>query len=183
MSNRKRVFRLKNITINLVEGDIAAVKADALVTAINSGRMWYGGIDGVIQRAANQMFHRQAMACLSLSHGKTIVAKKQGDHRGQFGDVVFVIDDLEGPLNKVILAALIAASDAGYTTISIPAIRTGVMLGTVEKNAAEAALQTVIGLKAFAASNTGPLKQMTLVVYNQPDIFDALALNLEQAQT
>lgn len=180
--NRTRTFHLGHLTINIVEGDIAAIKTDALVTAINSGGLWSGGIDGVIQRAAGQMFHRQAAAALPLTHAKTVVAKKQGEHHGQFGDVVFVIDDLEGPLSAVIIAALTAASDAGYKTISLPAIRTGVMLGTVEKDAGEAARQTIIGFKAFAADHKGSLTEATLVVYNQPIIFNALAYDLERAQ-
>jgi len=180
--NRIRTFCLGHLTINLVEGDIAATKAGALVTAINSGGMWFGGIDGVIQRAAGQMFHSQAERALPLKHTNTVVAKKQGEHRGQFGDVVFVIDDLEGPLSAVIIAALTAANDAGYKTISLPAIRTGVMLGTVEKDASEAARQTVIGFEAFASAHTGSLTEVTLVVYNQPNIFDALAYDLERAR-
>ncbi len=182
MNHRTRMFRLGHLTINLVEGDIAATKAGALVTAINSGGLWFGGIDGVIQRAAGLIFHQQAAAARALTHTKTIVAKKRGEHRGQFDDVVFVIDDLEGPLSAVIIAALTAASDAGYKTISLPTIRTGVMLGTVEKDVDETAHQTVIGFEAFAAAHTGSLTDVTLVVYNQPNVFDALAHNLERAQ-
>lgn len=183
MSNRSRSFRLGHLTINLVEGDIAAIKADALLTAINSGGAWFGGIDGVIQRAAGQMFHNQASRALPLKHSNTVVAKKQGAHRGQFEDVVFVIDDLEGPLNAIIISALTAASKAGYKKISLPAIRTGVMLGAVEKNTEETAYQTVIGFETFAATHTGSLTEATLVVYNQPDIFNALVFDLERTQT
>ena len=180
--NRTRMFRLGHLTINLVEGDIAAIKVEALVTAINSGGMWFGGIDGVIQRVAGQMYHRQAAAALPLDHAKTVVAKGQGAHHARFDDVVFVIDDLKGPLSTVITAALTTADDAGYKTISLPAIRTGVMLGAVEKDAAETARQMVIGFEAFVAAHTGSLTEVTLVVYNQPNIFDALAHDLERAQ-
>lgn len=38
------------IVVSVVSGDVARVKADALITAINSGGMWFGGIDGVINR-------------------------------------------------------------------------------------------------------------------------------------
>lgn len=180
--NRSKSFRLGFLTINLIEGDIASVKVDALITAINSGAMWFGGIDGVIQRAAGQMFHRQAAAALPLTHTKTVVAKKQGEHRGQFSDVVFVIDDLEGPLSAVIIAALTAANDAGYKKVSLPAIRTGVMLGTVEKDAGEAARQIAVGFESFASAHSGSLTEVTIVVYNQREIFDALAYDLERAR-
>jgi O-acetyl-ADP-ribose deacetylase (regulator of RNase III) len=184
MSNRTRKFRVGGLGINLVEGDLAQVKADALITAINSEGDWRGGIDGVIQRAAGNMFHAQAMAALPLTHTQTMVAKKPrgGQHRGQFGDVVFVIDDLEGPLSAVIIAALTAADSAHYRTVSLPAIRTGVMLGRVEKDASAAAREIVTGIEAFMAARPNYLEEMTIVVYNATEIFDALAYDLERVR-
>jgi len=178
---RERTFRIGNLSINLIEGDIAKVKADALVTAVNSGGAWFGGIDGVIQRAAGMMFHKQALSALPLGHADTTVARKDAPHRGTFGDVVFVIDDLEGPLSDVISAALVAADEARYASVSLPAIRTGVMLGAVEKDAAAAARETVKGLKAFVRRNPSTLRIVTIVIYNQRDIFDAMAYDLERA--
>lgn len=180
--SRNSKFRIGGITINLVEGDIAQVKADALVTAINSGGAWFGGIDGVIQRAAGPMFHAQAHAALPLSHTQTVVARKRAPHRGQFGDVVFVIDDLEGPLSAVIIAALTAADEVGYKSISLPAIRTGVMLGAVEKDAATAAREIATGIESFAVGHTNTLQEMTIVVYNSKEVFDALVYDLERVR-
>ena len=52
------------IKVNVVDGDIAAVPAQVLITAVNSGGMWFGGIDGVIMRAAGDQFHGQAAEAL-----------------------------------------------------------------------------------------------------------------------
>ena len=35
-----------NIRIVGVSGDITTVESDAIITAINSARAWFGGIDG-----------------------------------------------------------------------------------------------------------------------------------------
>ena len=174
-------FRLDGLVVHVSQGDIARYKADALVTAINSDGQWYGGIDGVIQRAAGSMFHAQAQAALPLRHAETVVAKGTGRHTGRFRDVVFVIDDLKGPLSEVIVAALVAADAAGYAKVTLPAIRTGVMLGAVEKDAKAAAQEMAKGLRAFAARNPKSLKHATVVVYQQKPFYDALAKSLKNA--
>jgi O-acetyl-ADP-ribose deacetylase (regulator of RNase III) len=194
--SRSHKHRLGPFIVNLIEGDIAQVKADALITAINSDGIWFGGVDAVIRRVAGQSFHDQVRMAPSLKHTQTIAAKRTTDHHGSFGDVLFVIDDLKGPLHAVIIAALTAAEDAGYKTASLPAIRTGVMLGIVEKDTEAAAVEIVRGISAFSvgvrqvegyetAYVTGAptfLKELTLVTYRQPEIFDALDAELKREQ-
>ena len=164
-----RTVCLGNLTVTLMSGDIARVRVDALVTAINSEGAWFGGVDGVIRRAAGGMFHSQVR--LPLKHADVAIAKKRGSHRGRFGDVVFVIDDLHGPLSKVVIAGLVGADRAGYETVSLPAIRTGVMLGAVEKDAAAAAKEIFAAIKEFASRSPKSLKSVTLVIYNDKKFF------------
>ena len=57
-------------SVNVVDGDITQIKADALITAINSGGMWFGGLDGAIQRSSGSMFHGQAQAAMPLTDGQ-----------------------------------------------------------------------------------------------------------------
>ncbi|TSC52331.1 MAG: Uncharacterized protein LiPW41_542 [Parcubacteria group bacterium LiPW_41] len=166
----------KSRSLEVVGGDIAKVKCDALITAVNSGAMWFGGIDGVIQRNAGNMFHAQALAKLPLKHLDTVVAKKTKAHSGNFNDVVFVIDDLEGPLGKVIFSALRAASEAGYKHVSIPTIRMGVMSGVVEKTPKEALTELIKGITEFFKSYPQScIEKMTFVVYNQPNIISIIS--------
>lgn len=114
--------------LSVIDGDIAEVRAQALITAINSGGMWFGGIDGVIMRAAGDQFHAKAADALRADPStKTVVAKKRGWHHGSFVDVIFVIDDLDEPLNVVVRRGLTTASAAGYRIVSMPLIRFGVM--------------------------------------------------------
>jgi len=101
---------MTNTKTYVTEGDITQIPADVLMTAINSGGMWFGGIDGAIQRVAGNMYHNQASQASPLRDLQTIVARGTGKHRGKFRDVVFVVDDLESPLNDVIYTRLEAAS-------------------------------------------------------------------------
>jgi len=86
---------LKNINCSVVQGDISRIESDALITAINSGGMWFGGIDGVIQRSANNMFHSQATSQMPLEDCQSVVAMQNSTHNGAFKNVVFVVDDKE----------------------------------------------------------------------------------------
>jgi O-acetyl-ADP-ribose deacetylase (regulator of RNase III) len=43
---------MKKPVLSVISGDIAQVKSDAIITAINSGGAWFGGIDRVINNVA-----------------------------------------------------------------------------------------------------------------------------------
>ena len=155
-------------TIRTVSGDISRVGADALITAINSGGMWFGGIDGVISRAAGNVFHSQASKAIPLSDGQTVVAKGEGHVlKRAFKNVVFVVDDLQRPLREIVYNGLKAASDAGFAKVSLPTIRMGVMLGAVEKSVDQAVSEMASGVRKFMADHPKTtVEDITFVVYN-----------------
>ena len=159
---------MSKVSVSVVSGDVSRVKADALVTAIHSGGRWFGGIDGVINRAAGNLFHSQAAKAMPLTDGQTVVARSNGHaHDGAFANVVFVIDDLQRPLHEIIHNGLKAASDAGFRSVSLPTIRMGVMLEVVEKSVGEAVKEMAKGVKKFlAADSSTKLESITFVVYN-----------------
>jgi O-acetyl-ADP-ribose deacetylase len=165
--------------INVIEGDITQIKVDAIMTAINSGKMWFGGIDAAIQRVAGNTYHPYE---LPLSNLNTIFASGSRDnHQGQFNHIVFVVDDLESKLREVIYHGLVAANDNGVKTIAIPTIRLGVMNGVVEKTNEEALQEITAGIKMFQKSQKNPtLKQITFVVYNNKTIFNLLSFLSKQ---
>lgn len=160
--------KARKCTVSVVSGDIARIPVDALITAINSGGMWFGGIDGVIKRVAGEFFHIQASDAMPLTHGQTVVASSNGyAHRGAFNNVVFVVDDLCGPLHRIVYNGLKAASDMGFKSVSLPTIRMGVMLGVVEKTVHKAVTEMTQGVKEFLAENPeSPIENITFVVYN-----------------
>lgn len=156
-----------DLDIQVIGGDIASVEADALITAINSEGAWFGGIDGVIQRSAGNMFHTQA-ASRELTDGVAFGTVSLRSHPGFFRNVVFVVDDLRQPLRNIVKAGLNEADDMGCKTVTLPTIRMGVMLGVVEKGRFEAIHEMVEGIRAFEANGYNHLEKITFVVYNDP---------------
>lgn len=155
--------------IYVLSGDISQVGADALITAINSAAMWFGGIDGVISRVAGNMFHDQVNKQLPLEQNETIIARKTHDHHGQFENVVFVIDDLKSPLRNVIKSGLDAASDAGFKNVTLPTIRMGVMLGAVESTKEEALEEMIQGIRLHEETGS-VIEHLTFVIYNDSNV-------------
>lgn len=160
--------------IEIVSGDIAQVAADALITAINSGGMWFGGIDGVIQSAAGDVFHAQARGRLRnggrLTHGEAFVATGTPNaNASKFRNVVFVVDDLQGPLSEIVYAGLSVAARSGFRRVTLPMIRMGVMLGVVEKSEWVAVAEMAAGAKKVLAEGA-PLDRITFVVYGNPSV-------------
>jgi O-acetyl-ADP-ribose deacetylase (regulator of RNase III) len=156
--------------ISVVGGDITQVPADALVTAINSGGMWFGGIDRAIQRSSGGMFHAQAQAEMPLKDGHIVYAPARGSHDGKFESVLFIIDDLSTPLYDLVGRALDAVNEHQLRRISIPAIRTGVMAGVVESHG-EALNALAEAILDFVVANPQSLSEINIVVYdNQADV-------------
>lgn len=160
------------LQVRIVSGDISKVKSDVLITAINSGGMWFGGIDGVINRVAGNMFHEQAGDAMPLKHGNVVSAKSLGrKHKGAFENVIFVVDDLEGPLHQIIYNGLITASVDGYTSVTLPTIRMGVMLGVVEKSTDEAVSEMKKGVSDFIRDYPRTvLESIAFVVYDDEEV-------------
>ena len=163
--------KFRDIELNVIKGNITQIPTDAIMTAINSGGLWFGGIDEAIQRVAGDHYHAQAHAAMPLSNLQTIIAKgSRENHRGNFDDVVFVVDDLESPVNSVIYNGLEAASKEGYEKILLPAVRMGVMAGVFEKDVKETVTKIAEGVKTFIGNydSLTRLKDITFVIYNVP---------------
>lgn len=172
---------MSKTSVSVVSGDIARVKADALITAINSGGMWFGGVDGVINHVAGNLFHQQAAKAMPLADGQTVVARSNGHaHDGAFTNVVFVVDDLKRSIVEVVFAGLEAADKAGFATVTLPTIRMGVMLGVVEKSAEEAVVGMGVAVRNFLKRNPTSVKNITFVVYNDRKVQSLLQNNLPE---
>jgi len=157
-----------NVTVS--NGDVTQTSCDALITAINSGGLWWGGIDSAIMRCAGDMYHRQASRQQPLIDGQVVVARGTNDHLGKFRDVIFVVDDLKRPLQEIVLAGLNQAEAEGYTSVALPSLRTGVMKGAFEKTVEDALMQTATGVLLFESSDPSPqhVQLVQVVVYNDP---------------
>jgi len=158
----------KLTNVNVVDGDITKIKADALITAINSGGLWFGGLDGAIQRSSGFMFHAQAQAAMPLTDGHIVFAPKRGPHNGKFEAVLFIVDDLHEPLYDLITLALEAAVSHKFMSVNIPTIRTGVMAGVYEPRS-KALSELARAVNDFIEKNPNKLDDVNIVVYGNKD--------------
>lgn len=154
---------------NVISGNLATITADGLITAVNSGGMWFGGIDRVIQSVAGGLFHNQ-LSQKELADSEAHFITGNNTNKGAFKNVVFVIDDLKLKLHRIVLAGLKEAEKNQLSTVSLPTIRMGVMLGVVEKTQEEALEEMARAIRLFKASNPSFVKTITFVVYQNQEL-------------
>ena len=165
---------MTNPKLQVLEGDITRISADAIVTPINSFDCWYGGIDYAIQRVAGEFYHNQARKTMPLKNLQTIIARGLPEFKNKFlfKDVVFVVDDVVSSLNKVIYNGLEAASKENYQTILVPAMRLGEAKGIYEKTENEVIDNMSLGVREFLDkySIATNLEKINFVIYNDPQL-------------
>jgi len=166
-------YKIRNI--RRISDDITKVHADVLITAVNSAGMWFGGIDGAIQNVAGNYFHKQIPLGNIQDLGVVVAEGDHFNHNGKFKHVIFVVDDLKSKLRDVIAIGLEFADINEFTSVSIPAIRTGVMLGIVEKDLTEVVDEWIAGIKIYANDNKEEnrvpnVQEISLVTYNNPEL-------------
>jgi O-acetyl-ADP-ribose deacetylase (regulator of RNase III) len=135
--------------IDVQEGDITRAKADAMITAINPTGAWRGGVDEAIQRQAGDWFHSQARDALPLRDTQTVLARSRGTT--PYKNVLFVIDELCTPLNKIVEAGLEEAERLQLAHVTLPVIRSGQARGLVEESIYDVLSEIGLGVSNFAA--------------------------------
>lgn len=173
-------------TISVQSGDVTTVASDALITAINPGGMWFGGVDRAIMRSAGSRFHDIAMRSMPLTDGQIVHATAPVIVPNDcmppvltvFRSVLFVIDSLQRPLDELILPVFQEADRLGLRTLSMPMMRTGVMAGVYE-TPREAVYKVASAVNQFVASRPRFVEEIKVVVFGQPQ----LANELESAVT
>ncbi len=168
----------------LIEGNITAdANVNAIVTLINPAGMWFGGVDKAIKRLAGDYYHKlpgRLLTTAGLSNGQAVVATGYRSlHGGSFDDVVFVVDALTSPLRELLLIALKQAKTEGYTSIAIPMMRTGVMLGLVEPTLNAVLEELQLGFELAEAE--GCDLDVYIVVYNDPESLKKMHMQLNIA--
>ena len=161
---------MKNQTV--LAGDITReVEVDAIITLVNSEGMWGGGVDRAINRVAGTSYHDQLariMQTSGLADGQVVLARGDSSrHFGSFNHVIFVVDDLASPLADLLYAGLCEAREQGFKSIGIPLMRTGVMMGVVEKNLEAVLQQMHSAFQRFAQDGDNDL-EVNVVVFDNP---------------
>lgn len=140
--------------ITLVNGDITAERADAIVNAANSGLLGGGGVDGAIHRRGGPAILEE---CRALRREKlpdglpagNAVATTAGDLDARWvihtvGPVYSRSEDRSDLLASCYRQSLRVAGELGADTVAFPAVSTGIY-GWPLDDAARIAVATVSG--------------------------------------
>ncbi len=141
-------------TIEILQGDITAVRADAIVNAANSSLLGGGGVDGAIHRKGGPAILEACRALRASHYGRGLptgqaVATTAGNLPATW--VIHTVGPVwQGPgSDGSLLAAcyrnsLVVADQFGARTVAFPAISTGVYRWPLD-DAARIAIDTVAG--------------------------------------
>jgi O-acetyl-ADP-ribose deacetylase (regulator of RNase III) len=152
--------------IELVQGDIAQVEADALVNAAND-HLWMGaGVAGALKRAGGEEIEREAVAQGPVPVGSAVVTGA-GRLRAHHVIHAAVMDqDLRTDAARIREAtedAMRKADQVGARSIAFPALGTGVGGFPVP----ECAVIMIDAVREYAAGGTG-VERVIFVLYDRP---------------
>lgn len=153
----------KTISVRIVQGDIAAQDADAVVNAANSA-LWMGsGVAGALKRAGGFGIEAEAMRQGPIEPGQAVIT---GGGRLRARHVIHAAamgEDLrtdEGLIRSATAAALDLAERHHLTSIAFPALGTGVGGFPIE-----ACARVMLGVLRERAAGFESLKTITMVMY------------------
>ncbi|MDD5428483.1 MAG: O-acetyl-ADP-ribose deacetylase [Candidatus Omnitrophica bacterium] len=157
--------------IELIQGDITKIKADAIVNAANTTLLGGGGVDGAIHRAAGPELLAE---CRTLGGCRTGEAKITKGYDLLAHYVIHTVGPVwhggrsgEGELlASCYRNSLKLAAQNGVKTIAFPSISTGAYRFPIEE-AAEIAISTV---SDFLEKNPGIFDRIVFVLFSDHDL-------------
>jgi len=102
---------------------------------------------------------------------------------GGIDGVIFIIDNLKKKLHEIVLAGLQEAEKNQLSSVTLPTLRMGVMLGVVEKTEEEAIEEMAMAIHLFKGNNPAYVKNITFVVYSNQNILRKLTAKFESFNT
>ena len=172
MNKLLRSIKLNHQTeIQLIQGDITAVKADGIVNPANSQLMHGGGLAGTLARKAGPSFQKESMAWIQ-EHGPVSHDSPAFTSAGAlpFQNVIHAVGPVWGSGNEneklraAVLGSLDRALELGLDSLALPAISTGIF-GFPLPEAAQVILTAV---RDFAHKDRPrSLSQILVVLYDE----------------
>ncbi|MBI2834208.1 MAG: macro domain-containing protein [Acidobacteria bacterium] len=169
-------FQVGDVTLEILDGDISAIRADAIVNAANSA-LWMGsGVAGAIKRRGGVDIEREAMALGPIVPGDAVMT---GGGRLQARHVIHAAvmgQDLrtdERLIDRATRSALDLAKTHGLTSIALPAFGTGVGGFPLARSAA-----IMLAVVEALAAAPGSLRRIVFALYGR----DALAVFMKEAR-
>jgi O-acetyl-ADP-ribose deacetylase len=169
------------VRLELVQGDITKVAADAIVNAANSGLRGGGGVDGAIHRAGGPSIMQE---CRRLGGCPTGDAKATGAGNLAARHVVHAVGPVWNGggsgepelLASAHLRSVEVADGLGCASVAFPAISTGIYGYPVDR-AARVALPAAVA----AAEASDHVRRVVFVLFSEGDLaaFRGAASELE----
>jgi len=174
--------KIKNSTLELVEGDITKQKVDAIVNAANTSLRGGGGVDGAIHRAGGPAILEECKKIGGCPTGEAVITS------GGNLPATHVIHTV-GPvwhdgshrepelLRNAYKNSLLQAEKYNLTSIAFPSISTGAYRFPIDKGSRIALSTTIEHLKARTT-----IKVVRFVLFGTA-AFDAYKNSLQQLLT
>ncbi|MGM0509282.1 MAG: hypothetical protein ACQERZ_09015 [Fusobacteriota bacterium] len=160
------------VLFEIVRGDVCDVKAQALITAVDSGGLWCGQVDEAIRKGIGSYYHDGLINKMKVHNGpfwdgEVVIIEGDEENTPKFKDIIFVIDDFKKPLHEILEGAINKAIKTGYKKVILSAIRTGESFGKVEKSIEEVVNEVKESLKHIYRKHSGfPLDKIKFIAYN-----------------
>lgn len=177
--------------VSVVSGDITSQKG-SLITLMNPRGDDGGKVDERISTLSGSQFIEGYRAAMDkapagrLTEGQAVVVDPADmkAHKGAFDKVVYVTDGVVGPQAKsvadLVVAGLRAADESGSKTALLPAMRLGVAAEAAGLAPADVARGIQEGITQFLSENPKNLKDIKIVVYNDPKFESTLKQELQK---
>ncbi|MFZ6016189.1 MAG: macro domain-containing protein [Nitrospirota bacterium] len=164
-----KVISEKNIngkTIRLVQGDLTERDVDAIVNAANSHLQHGGGVAGAIVRKGGQVIQEESNK-IGFTPVGTAVITGAGKLPAKF--VIHAVGprmgegDEDNKLKNAVLSSLRLASEKGLSSISIPAISSGIF-GFPKDRCAKILVGE--GVRFLKENKESPLQRVEFCIYD-----------------
>ena len=166
---------MRDLRLQIIEGDITTLAVDAIVNAANSSLSGGGGVDGAIHRAAGPGLPAECRTLGGCKPGEAVIT---GGYNLPAKHVIHTVGPIwqGGARGEVEILArcyrnsLTLAAAHDLRTVAFPAISTGAY-GFPIRRAARIALRTLL---AFLENNPA-LAQVVCVCYSRADYTEYVA--------
>ena len=177
MNSILRERDLSGHLFQLVQGDITTENVDAIVNAANAALQHGGGVAWVISKRGGESIQRESNAWVR-NHGPVSHSEPAVTGAGNLPcrTIIHAVGPVWGEgdedtkLADAVRGALAVATRLELSSLSLPAISTGIF-GFPKERAAQVIISVIDAF--FASQLDSPLKQVRLVLFDQPtlDVF------------
>lgn len=162
--------------ISVFSGNIATDNADAIIMTLSSERLWFRKIDRDIRKDSGKIYYDQL---LNERPDDLETSVSYGNKNERSYDIIFVADEYVSSLGKIMISGLETADKFAYKHISIPFLRSEVMLKEVEKNDEERVAEIVSGLAEYFEKREGSqIESVKFVIDNNERICSLLIIEI-----